>query len=138
MVKFIQAAGGLVHNDFGEYLLIRRYGRWDLPKGKQDEGETLSFTALREIGEECGITELTIVKPIASTVHSYWLDGQLVFKKTLWYHVYTKGRPKPHPQAEEGIEQCVWCTLEEANQLLSESYPSIQWLYQRATNSLIK
>jgi len=138
MVKFINAAGGLVQNEFGEYLLILRNGKWDLPKGKQDDGEELSFTALREVGEECGIKELVLSKPIASTQHSYWLDDLLVFKKTQWYHIYTPGRPKPCPQTQEGIEQCCWCSPKEAAQLLSQSYPSIRWLFQRATGIVRK
>ena len=36
----IDAAGGLVRNDNDEILLIHRRGKWDLPKGKLDEGET--------------------------------------------------------------------------------------------------
>ena len=29
----IEAAGGVVVNDRGEWLMMRRNGRWDLPKG---------------------------------------------------------------------------------------------------------
>jgi len=137
MVKFINAGGGLVQNDFGEYLLILRNGKWDLPKGKQDDGEALSSTARREVSEECGIKELTLLKSIASTRHSYWLDGVLIFKKTQWFHLYAAGRPEPCPQTEEGIELCRWCTPEEAALLLSQSYPSVKWLFQRATGKKI-
>lgn len=138
MVKFINAGGGIVQNEYGEYLLIFRYGRWDLPKGKQDKGEELSFTAIREVGEECGVKGLVLVKPVAYTRHSYWLDDLLVFKKTHWFHLCTPGRPAPSPQVEEGIEQCRWCTKEEAVLLLDGSYPSIKRLFQRVTSSLIK
>jgi len=138
MVKFINAGGGIVQNDDGEFLLIFRNGKWDLPKGQQDDGEALSLTAIRETSEECGIKELTLIKPIASTRHSYWLDDLLVFKKTQWYHLHTPGRPTPCPQVEEGIELCCWCSKEEAKQLLNESYPSIRWLFQRVISSLIK
>ena len=54
----INAGGGLVQNPAGEYLLIHRNGLWDLPKGKQEEGEDISLTALREVEEECGISGL--------------------------------------------------------------------------------
>src|SRR4051812_24080267 len=30
----IEASGGLIKNEKGEYLLIYRKGKWDLPKGK--------------------------------------------------------------------------------------------------------
>ena len=37
----VQAAGGLVKNESDEILLIFRRGKWDLPKGKLDKGESL-------------------------------------------------------------------------------------------------
>ena len=55
---FIQAAGGFVHTDKNEVLLIYRRGKWDLPKGKLDEGEDLEACALREIKEETGLQQL--------------------------------------------------------------------------------
>src|SRR5687767_7295039 len=35
----IKAAGGIVRNDENQFLFIFRKGKWDLPKGKLDEGE---------------------------------------------------------------------------------------------------
>jgi 8-oxo-dGTP pyrophosphatase MutT (NUDIX family) len=37
--KTIVAAGGLVFNENKELLMIYRRSKWDLPKGKLDEGE---------------------------------------------------------------------------------------------------
>ncbi|PXA75996.1 NUDIX hydrolase [Auritidibacter ignavus] len=53
----IIAAGGLVARDInGElhYLLVHRprYSDWSFPKGKQDPGEDILQTALREVHEE--------------------------------------------------------------------------------------
>src|SRR5439155_18933695 len=53
-LTLIQAAGGFVHTD-EQLLLIFRRGKWDLPKGKLDEGETLEACAVREIQEETGV-----------------------------------------------------------------------------------
>jgi len=47
-------AGGLVTNENNELLMIFRRGKWDLPKGKADEGETVEACALREVEEETG------------------------------------------------------------------------------------
>src|SRR5690606_23008426 len=54
-VNVIKAAGGLVENSKSEYLFIKRLGKWDLPKGKVEEGEKMKEAAVREVEEECGI-----------------------------------------------------------------------------------
>ena len=42
----ITAAGGLVQNNEGAFLLIFRRGFWDLPKGKLDVGESIPDCAV--------------------------------------------------------------------------------------------
>jgi len=53
------SAGGVVYRKEGdrlELLMIEdRYGKWTLPKGKQEAGEEVEETALREIREETGL-----------------------------------------------------------------------------------
>ena len=44
--EVVEAAGGVVFNPANEILLIHRRGSWDLPKGKIDDGETISQAAL--------------------------------------------------------------------------------------------
>ena len=59
---------GLVING-GRVLLVRheKDGRsyWLLPGGGVDEGEQLEEAVRRELGEECGLTPLTVHGPIA-------------------------------------------------------------------------
>src|SRR6476646_10094607 len=45
----IDAAGGVVINEQDAVLMIYRRGKWDLPKGKCDEGEEIAECALREV-----------------------------------------------------------------------------------------
>ncbi|MDG1846384.1 MAG: NUDIX hydrolase [Acidimicrobiales bacterium] len=54
--EVVLAAGGLITNTQGEFLLVHRprYEDWSFPKGKLDEGETLEQCALREVLEETG------------------------------------------------------------------------------------
>ena len=52
--KEVTAAGGLVSNRRGDYLLISRNGLWDLPKGHQEPGEDIEICAIREVQEETG------------------------------------------------------------------------------------
>jgi 8-oxo-dGTP diphosphatase len=57
----VRAAGGLVWRlaDGGvEVVMVRRpkYGDWSLPKGKLDPGESWQQAAVREVGEETGLS----------------------------------------------------------------------------------
>jgi len=68
----IKAGGGIVTNELGELLMIFRRGKWDLPKGKLDAGETIEECALREVNEETGVQNLELGKLIAITQHEYF------------------------------------------------------------------
>jgi 8-oxo-dGTP pyrophosphatase MutT (NUDIX family) len=64
------SAGGLVVRD-AQVLLIATAGgaRWQLPKGRLEEGETPEQAALREVREETGVTG-RIVAPLPGI--DYW------------------------------------------------------------------
>src|SRR4030095_4738563 len=83
----IRAAGGVVRkkNIHGPVLMMFRRGRWDLPKGKIDEGEGRRAAAMREVREECGIHHLEIVNKLHNTFHLYEMKGSWVVKCTNWY-----------------------------------------------------
>ena len=73
----IEAGGGVVLNERGEFLIILRNGTWDLPKGKLEQGEDFQGAALREVEEETGLPGLTVVEPLVSTYHTYHLKDKL-------------------------------------------------------------
>ncbi len=66
----VPAAGGIVIRN-EKFLFIFRNGKWDLPKGKIDAGESAEEAALREVAEECGIEGHRIIKKLPSTFHIY-------------------------------------------------------------------
>lgn len=54
------SAGAIVHDDDGRVLLVRRAndpgaGRWSIPAGRLDPGETAAQAAAREVREETGL-----------------------------------------------------------------------------------
>jgi 8-oxo-dGTP pyrophosphatase MutT (NUDIX family) len=63
----MNTAGGIVINKGNQVLLIFRKGKWDLPKGKSENGESLKKTAKREVVEETGIDPSSILA-ITSTL----------------------------------------------------------------------
>lgn len=85
--QVIEAGGGLVKNKKGKYLFIFRNGKWDLPKGKREKGETIKKCAVREVKEECGIKGLKIVRQLPTTYHIYSLEEKQVLKPTHWFEM---------------------------------------------------
>lgn len=106
-----QAAGGLVYTPDRELLLIFRRGKWDLPKGKLDEGEDLEACALRELEEETGLSTATMVQPISVTYHTYHERGKHILKESHWYLMRSEKAEPLTPQTEEDIEKCEWVSL---------------------------
>jgi 8-oxo-dGTP pyrophosphatase MutT (NUDIX family) len=72
------SAGGVVYRTTGgsrpEVALVKvgPKGRWQLPKGIVDEGETPETTAIREVREEAGV-DARLVAPLE--VIEYWYVG---------------------------------------------------------------
>jgi 8-oxo-dGTP pyrophosphatase MutT (NUDIX family) len=123
--KEIEAGGGLVRNENDEYLLIYRRGKWDLPKGKLDEGETAAEGALREVEEECGAKDLKLGAELLPTYHTYEQDGMRILKKTYWFEM-TSNQEKFTPEADEGIEKAEWMNLNEQVVKNLDTYPNIR------------
>ncbi len=123
--KFVQAAGGVVEDEQQRLLVIKRLGKWDLPKGKVDAGESIEEAALREVEEECGIDELLIVRPIAITWHTYFRNGKDHLKRTDWYLMKGSSEKKLKPQIEEDIEEVRWMTRQEVDRIKGKTYPSL-------------
>ena len=131
--KHIKAAGGIVRNPQDDILFIFRLGKWDLPKGKMEEGESKEESAIREIEEECSITNLQLKRFLMPTFHIYYLR-EYVIKETFWFEVFYDGVELPLPQTEEGIETVEWKKESEIPQLLENSYPNIKLLMDNYLN----
>ena len=125
------AAGGLVVNELGELLLMYRRGKWDLPKGHAEDGESIEETALREVEEETGVEGLKILAPIypteqLATYHTYRLKkGKRVLKETFWFLMECEGSPEFIPQTEEDIERVEWVDPADLKNYLDNTYQSI-------------
>lgn len=122
----VKAAGGVVAAPSGRVLLIHRRGEWDLPKGKQEPGETDEATALREVAEETGVAKLTITAPLGCTHHVFMQGEQQLIKRTAWYAMTTDAEHQLVPQTEEEIDTAEWMTEEMAWEKVQTSFPSIR------------
>jgi 8-oxo-dGTP pyrophosphatase MutT (NUDIX family) len=124
----IEAAGGVVFNDRGEVLLIKRLGKWDLPKGKIDGEESDEEAALREVTEECGIEGLTIRRKLANSYHTYKMHNHRFLKITYWFIMHTSDNRTLVPQKEEHITEAAWQDWRSMDIMKLDTYASIQEL----------
>ncbi len=122
----VTAAGGVVNSEGETTLMIHRNGRWDLPKGHWEEGETIEECAIREVQEETGVEEVSIGDKICETIHIYNLRGKWEIKTTHWYNMTSPSCSALTPQQEEGIDRVEWLTPSEVNQNIPHSYMTIQ------------
>ena len=128
----VNAAGGLVSNRRGDYLLIRRDGLWDLPKGHQEAGEDISVTALREVQEETGVDNLELGPLICITDHCYWRNNLWHLKHTWWYRMTYMEPVDLVPQTEEDISKAAWVAKSSLPPFLKDTYPSIKEVFSSA------
>lgn len=128
--KIIFAAGGIVKNAKNELLVIFRNGFWDLPKGKVEKNERIDKAAIREVSEETGLTDITLVKQVTTTYHIYCLkDGTKVFKPTFWYEMRSLVENGLIPQVEEGITEVKWMSLEILGNIKKQTFKSLLPLF---------
>ena len=126
----IEAAGGLVSNQENKVLMIFRNGKWDLPKGKLELGESIESCAIREVEEECGVSGLEICNKLLDTFHTYDLQGEKILKKTYWYKMSCSFSGDLIPQTEEGITEVCWVDMESVKDKLSNSYSNIKDVFE--------
>jgi 8-oxo-dGTP pyrophosphatase MutT (NUDIX family) len=124
-ITLIEAAGGLVKNENGDYLFIFRNDKWDLPKGKIEKDEKTKVAAVREVEEECGITVSKLGSKICKTYHAYISKGDVVLKKTHWFNMKYKGNATLKPQLEEGITDVRWFKKGHIDAIVQNTFPSI-------------
>lgn len=122
----VTAAGGLVMNDEGQLLMMHRRGKWDLPKGKMDPGETPESCAIREVQEETGLQKVELEKPLVITYHTYDESGKHILKDTHWFLMKAPGQQALQPQTEEQITQLEWAKPNQLQKYLSHTFPSIK------------
>lgn len=112
-----RSAGGVVVRPLAgswHALLIRDpYGKWSLPKGHIEGGESLREAALREVEEETGIRP-EAVGPRIDTVDWIFRKGDETVHKYCTFFLMRSRNGEAVPQLEEGITECIWLPVRDA------------------------
>ncbi len=114
-----------MENEQGEILFMFRRGKWDLPKGKLDEGETIEECALREVAEETGLVNIEMGELIDVSHHHYVEHGREIEKETWWYAMKVMGHQNLVPQISEDILELKWVKEKALEAYLVNTYANI-------------
>ena len=117
------SAGGVVYRQTAhgpEVALIKADGRWSLPKGGIEKGESPETAALREIAEETGlpINQLRLVRRLPDVSYAFGWRGAVAFKTVTNYLVELIGDATLAPQLSE-LEDVRWFRPENARRTVS-------------------
>jgi len=128
----LDAAGGVAYSEEGEILMIYRRSKWDLPKGKLDDGEEIDECALREVSEETGLVSLSIMGKICDTYHIYEQYGERMLKRTAWYKMKASSADPLKPQIEENILEARWISAKDIGPFAERSYEAVREVLRKA------
>lgn len=121
----LKTGGGVILNTNEEILMILRRGKWDLPKGKVDKGETLEQCAIREVEEETGLRNIQLGQKITITYHTYTEFGKPILKESHWYQMKCIEEQKLVPQTEEDITDIKWVKQSDLKKYTAKTYQTI-------------
>jgi 8-oxo-dGTP pyrophosphatase MutT (NUDIX family) len=133
------SAGGVVYRYNGDQLQIQlikdRYGKMSFAKGKQEPGEGVEETALREIVEETGIVGV-IIKPIDIIAYQYQHPTYGTVDKEVHYYLVKSEGGELRPQVEE-IRDVEWyAPLEAWEKQQTAGYDNNDFILQKALHLL--
>ncbi len=114
-----ESSGGVVAMENEVLLCFTTYpdpqGRWTLPKGIVEPGETPEDTALREVEEETGIKG-EVVRPLGQVAYSFTHKGVNYDKVVHYFLMRPSGGDISRHDRE--MEEVRWVPLREAIDLL--------------------
>ena len=121
-----------------EILMIQDHkGRWTIPKGHVEKGESLEQTAQREIGEETGITNVKLGEKLDNIYFFYRKQGKLIFMTTCVFLVEAIGDSDELKSGDsEGIIDVKWFKDSEALKLIE--YKDTEKLFRMGLEKLAK
>jgi 8-oxo-dGTP pyrophosphatase MutT (NUDIX family) len=135
-------AGGVVYRHISEgrvqILMIQdRLGRWTIPKGHVEEGESLEQTAVREVAEETGLTHLRLGEKLDKLHFFYRKEGKLIFMTTHVFLMEALGDTDAIvPEDSEGIVDAKWFDQDKALGLIE--YRDTERLFRMGLAKLAK
>ena len=116
-----RSAGGVVLNAGGQVLVVNQRGRsWSLPKGRLEAGEDALQAARREIAEETGVSDLSLLGDLGE------------------YERFRIGREGGEDPSElKAIRMFLFSTRQEALEPRDPDHPEARWVDRDAVAALL-
>jgi 8-oxo-dGTP diphosphatase len=113
----IVAAGAVVSRKGPDVLLVHRpkYDDWSFPKGKQDPGEHVTATAVREVAEETGL-DIRLGPPLSDQHYQAAAGSKVVH---YWAGRVVGGDDVSTYLPNDEIDEVAWVPLSKAESLLT-------------------
>jgi ADP-ribose pyrophosphatase YjhB (NUDIX family) len=90
-IRTVISAGGIIFRrqptGLEIFFIKDPFARYTFPKGKQELGETLVQTSIREIREETGLHNLRFVAPIGKTSFRFRREGY-TYEKIVYFFLF--------------------------------------------------
>lgn len=132
-------AGGIVfrltpdQKDIEILLIQDSKGRWTIPKGHIEPGETAKQTAIREIGEESGLFHIQVLTWLGKIQFQYRRVDKLVLMSTQIYLVRALDDAET-PTKEQWMKGIKWFKFNDAIEAIE--YEDIEKLMLLAKNKI--
>lgn len=134
----LHSAGGVVirrhRQRLGVALMRDHYGHWVFPKGRLEAGENSEEAARREVSEEVGLTDLSLIVPLGHSEHEFERSGERFRKRVDWFLFEAPEDAEVRPDPAERVLDGGWFSLSKA--LVTLGHPNHKRVLRRAQAAL--
>ncbi|HUD06826.1 MAG TPA: NUDIX domain-containing protein [Candidatus Saccharimonadales bacterium] len=138
-MDYSKSAGGVIISPTGKVLVVSQHGTsWSLPKGTLEEGEDNKTAALREIEEETGIKDVTLIRELGTyDRHKLKEDAteDINELKTITMYLYTTPEEELKPIDPENPE-ARWVEPIKVSSMLT--HPKDKEFYKSVENQVLE
>lgn len=113
------------------YVLVIYDGNnnWTFPKGIIEKDELQQAASEREITEETGVDQLSLIQPL-NEIEYFFTRGEKIHKKVIYYLYFSTVLQIPIPQTSEGITRVQWVPFTDAFSLVGYKETNLPLLHQ--------
>lgn len=138
-MKKTMSAGGVVVNKDGQIVIVnQKHKSWSLPKGHVEENEDILNAAKREVHEETGIAELTLIQqfePYSRYAMDHENGDNKEELKTMHFFLFTTTEQTLSPQDADNPE-AIWVEKGEVEAYLT--HPEDKKFFREVVRKYLK